>query len=184
MEDHQIIDLYWKRDPQAIEETRIRHGVGLHRIATGILRSHEDSEECVSDTYMTAWQTMPPVRPMYLFAYLAKICRNGALGMLDRRKAQKRYAEIVELSDELQSCIADHRQSDPADHAALTAALNSFLAKLSREDRMLFMRRYWYGDQIAELANAFSMGQSAVKTRLFRLRNKLKKHLQQEGFDL
>lgn len=184
MEDNRIIDLYWKRDPQAIEETRIRHGTALHRIAAGILRNQEDGEECVSDTYMTAWQTMPPIRPMYLFAYLAKICRNGALGMLDRRKAQKRYAEIVELSDELQSCIADYRQSDPADHVALTTALNSFLSKQSREDRLLFMRRYWYGDGIAELANTFSMGQSAVKTRLFRLRNKLKKHLQQEGYEI
>ena len=184
MKDTQIIELYWQRDPQAIEETKTSHGAGLYKIAMGILRSHEDSEECVSDTYINAWRSIPPARPIYLFAYLAKICRNCALGMLDKKQAAKRRAEIVELTQELQNCLSDDQQSDPVDRVALTTALNHFLGKLSREDRSIFLRRYWYGDKIKEIAQVFGLRQGAVKTRLFRLRQRLRSHLEEEGFEV
>jgi len=184
MEDTKIIELYWRRDPQAIDCSKEKYGKRLYRIAMGILRSHEDSEECENDTYFSAWHSIPPVRPQSLFAYLSKVCRNGALGMLDRKRAQKRQAELMELNLELQSCIPDRKQDDPADLVALTTSLNTFLEHLDSKDRKIFLRRYWYGDTIAELAQAFTMGQSAIKTRLFRLRQKLKTHLEQEGFDI
>ncbi len=184
MEDARIIELYWQRNPQAIEETKTQHGIGLHKVAMGILRNLQDSEECVSDTYLKAWQTIPPTRPIYLFSYLSKICRNTALSMLDHMGAKKRSAHIQELTVELQNCISDSRQGDPADYVALSAAMNGFLSELRREERLLFLRRYWYGDEIKEIAKMFSIGQSAVKTRLFRLRQKLKAHLEKEGFDL
>ena len=184
MEDARIIELYWQRDPQAIESSKVQYGKQIYRIAMGILRNHEDSEECENDTYFSAWCSIPPIWPDSLFAYLAKICRNGALSILDRKQAQKRRAELLELSLELQSCIPDRRQDDPADQVALTAVLNTFLESLNVKDRSIFLRRYWYGDTIAELAHRFSMGQSAVKIRLFRMRQKLKIYLEQEGYEV
>jgi len=184
MEDTRIIELYWQRDPQAIDHSKDKYGKQLYHIALGILRSHEDSEECENDTYFSAWRTIPPMRPQSLFAYLAKICRYGAFGILDRKGAQKRSSECTELSRELESCIPDRKQDDPADLVALTATLNVFLERLDSKDRSIFLRRYWYGDTVAELAQRFAMGQSAIKTRLFRLRQKLKNHLEREGFDI
>lgn len=181
MEDAQIIELYWQRNEQAITQTQNAYGRKLHVLADRILSSHEDAEESVSDTYLKAWQTIPPQRPVYFFAYLAKICRNFALGRLDWRNAAKRQADIVSLTAEMELCIPDRGVPDAMDAQYLGHVLNRFLAETDRESRMIFLRRYWYADSVAQIAARYGISQSKVKTRLHRTRNQLRACLEKEG---
>lgn len=181
MEDTRIIDLYWRRNQDAITETDRTYGRRLTALAENILRNREDAEESVSDTYLKAWDTIPPQRPKYLYAYLAKICRFFAFGRLDWKQAAKRQAEVVALSEEMELCIPDQRREDEQAAKEIGRAINAFLAGLSLENRLIFMRRYWYCESIAEIAERYQISQSKVKTRLHRLRNQLKGHLEQEG---
>lgn len=184
MEDEQIIGLYWSRNEEAITCTDAVYGKRLFRLAYQVLYITEDAEECVEDTYMNAWNAMPPGRPNYLYAFLAKICRNCAFGILDKRGAEKRRAEVVCLTQEMEMCIPDHRQELAREGAEIGEALNSFLATLTRENRILFMRRYWYLDTIEQISRRCGMSQSKVKTRLFRIREKLRAFLEKEGISL
>ena len=170
MEDEKIIDLYWERKDEAIMETQAAYGRQLQTIAQRIVQSYEDAEESVNDTYLAAWRTIPPKRPKYFFAYLAKICRNFAFGKLDWLDAARRKAEVVTLSEEMELCIPD-----------TSRALNAFLGTLTQENRRLFVRRYWYVDTVAEIAQRYNMSESKVKTRLHRIREKLRVYLMQEG---
>ena len=181
MTDDQIIDLYWSRNEQAIFFTDHIYGNRLLNLSGRILNSREDSEECVSDTYMKAWQTIPPQRPTYFFAYLAKICRHMAYGKLDWDNALKRKAEVVSLSEELQLCIPDRGWERKLEGEEIGHLLNEFLAVLPKESRMIFLRRYWYAESIAEIANQFSISQSKVKTSLHRTRERLRVYLEKEG---
>lgn len=181
MQDNQIIDLYWARNQDAITETDRAYGSRLHNLAEGIIRNHQDAEESVSDTYMKAWQTIPPQRPRYFYAYLAKICRNFAFGRLDWKNAQKRKAEVVALSQEMESCIPDTSREADREGKEIGQALNRFLATLTVDNRLLFMRRYWYCESIAEIAQRYNLREGTVKTRLHRLRAQLKTHLEKEG---
>lgn len=184
MTDAQIIELYWQRNQQALEETERSYGQKLYAQAKRIVASHEDSEEAVSDTYMTAWNTIPPQRPMYLFAYLARICRNHALAVLDWKNAAKRKADVVSLTRELELCIPDNRQQEQLEERELGRILNAFLGTLSRDSRLIFMRRYWYADSVAEIAERYSCSESKVKTQLHRTRKKLQRYLEKEGIFL
>ena len=181
MEDSQIIDLYFARKEEAITQTDLAHGRRLHGLARGILDSHEDAQECVSDTYLKAWETIPPTRPTYFDAYLAKICRFLAYGRLDWKNAAKRRAEVVELTAEMELCIPDMARERQMESQELGELLNDFLATLNADSRRVFLRRYWFGDSIEEIARRFGMGQSNVKTRLFRARNALRAYLEKEG---
>lgn len=181
MSDDQIIELYWTRNEQAIACTDHVYGHRLLNVAGRILNSHEDSEECVSDTYMKAWQTIPPQRPTYFFAFLAKICRHLAFGKLDWDNALKRRAEIVTLSEEMQLCIPDTLWERTVEGQEIGHFLNEFLAVLPKESRMIFLRRYWYAESVAEIAQRFGIGQSKVKTSLHRTRGKLREFLEKEG---
>ena len=181
MEDEKIIDLYWERKDEAIMQTQAAYGRQLQTIAQRIVQSYEDAEESVNDTYLAAWRTIPPKRPSYLVAYLAKICRNFAFGRLDWRDAAKRSAEVVTLSEEMELCIPDTRRDAAAEGKEIARALNAFLATLSPENRKLFVRRYWYVDTVAEIARRYGMSESKVKTRLHRIREKLRTYLAQEG---
>lgn len=184
MEDHQIIDLYWARNERAITETDAVYGSKLHALADRIVRSHEDAEENVSDTYMKTWNTLPPQRPVYFFAYLAKICRNLALGMLEHRNALKRNADVISLTAELEQCIPDRRVEDAMDGKEIGNLLDCFLTEISRENRMIFLRRYWYADSVQQIAERYGITQSNVKIRLHRTRGKLRAFLEQEGIAL
>lgn len=184
MEDGKIIQLYWDREEQAIRETEIKYGGRLGAIAYRIMNTHEDAQECVSDTYLTAWNTIPPQRPEYLFAYLAKICRNLCFGRLDWLNAAKRKAEVVSLTREMELCIPDRRLEDKIEGQELGEALNRFLGTISRENRMIFLRRYWFADSIEEIAARYDMSLSKVKTSLHRTRNKLSAFLAKEGIAL
>ena len=181
MSDDQIIDLYWARNEQAIACTDHAYGHKLQNLAGHILNRFQDAEECVSDTYLKAWQTMPPQRPSYLFAFLAKICRHLAFGKLDWDNAAKRNADVVTLSDEMQSCIPDGYWERKLEGEEIGQLLNEFLAATPKESRMIFLRRYWYGDTVAEIAKRYSISQSKGKTSLHRTRGKLKEFLEKEG---
>ncbi|MCI6729551.1 MAG: sigma-70 family RNA polymerase sigma factor [Candidatus Faecousia sp.] len=179
MDDNLIIDLYWSRSEAAISETDRKYGPYCRSIAYGILQNHEDSEECVSDTWLRAWEAMPPQRPNRLSAFLGKITRNLALDRFDYHHAAKRSAAFDQLLSELNECIPDRR--DDYAQLELTQLLNHFLRSLPREHRNLFLRRYWYCESIEDLAKRYTMSQSAVKSNLFRTRNKLKAYLEKEG---
>ncbi len=184
MEDGQIIQLYWDREEQAIRETERKYGIRLGAMACRIVNSREDAQECVSDTYLTAWNTIPPQWPEYFFAYLAKICRNLCFGRLDWLGAAKRKGEVVSLTREMELCVPDRRLEDRMEGQELGEALNRFLGTLSRENRMIFLRRYWYADTVAEIAQRYGITQSKVKTSLHRTRNKLSAFLEKEGIAL
>lgn len=181
MEDTQIIDLFFSRDQQAIQQTEKKYGRLCYHIAWNILSSREDAEESVSDTYMKAWENIPPTKPTFFYAYLAKICRFLAMGKLDWNNAAKRKAEVVALSDEMENCIPDLSREMQIQSQELGALLNEFLGTLSQENRQIFMRRYWYAESIAEIAQRFHLGESNVKTKLMRTRNALRTFLEKEG---
>lgn len=181
MEDEKIIQLYWARKEDAIAETDRTYGRKLHTLADNIVHSYEDAEESVSDTYMKAWETIPPQHPSHFFAYLAKICRNFAFGRLDWKNAAKRKAEVVALTQEMQLCIPDDSRSRNVEGKAISRAMNRFLETLSQENRILFLRRYWYVESIADIAARYGMSENSVKTRLHRIRGKLQTFLKSEG---
>lgn len=181
VEDSQIIELYWQRDETAIKETDIAYGRKLYVLADRIVDSHEDAEESVSDTYMKTWSVIPPQRPNYFYAFLAKICRNFALGKLDWNNAAKRKADVVSLTAEMELCIPDRRQEEQLEAEEIGKLLTLFLNAISRESRLIFMRRYWYGDSIEEIAVRYDISESKVKTQLHRTRTKLREYLAKEG---
>ena len=184
MEDNEIIQAYWNRDEQAIRETDSRYGCRLNALSFRIVNSHEDAQECVSDTFLAAWNSIPPQWPEYLFAYLAKICRNLSLSRLDWLNAAKRKAEVVTLTREMELCIPDSSNERHLEGQELGALLNRFLGTISRENRMIFLRRYWYADSIEEIAKRYHFTQSKVKTSLHRTRNKLSAFLAKEGISV
>lgn len=184
MEDQAIIALYWKRDQEAIRQTDLQYGSRLQHLAYSILFNEEDAKESVNDTYWKTWDTIPPKRPNYFFAYLAKICRYLSMGKLDWNRAQKRSAPIVELTAELERCIPDRQEEGRIQERSLKESLNRFLEGLSKEKRCIFLRRYWFGDSVKEIAQRYGIGESKVKTTLFRVRNQLRQHLLKEGFSL
>ena len=181
MEDDKIIDLFWVRDQTAIEETSTKYGGRLQRVVVKILYSHEDAEESVNDTYLSSWNSIPPQRPIHFFAFLAKICRFAAYGKLDWKTAQKRRAEVVELTDELETCIPDAAAQAAFDGRELGELLNIFLGTLDQEKRLIFMRRYWFEDTVKDIAGRYGIGESKVKTTLLRTRTSLRNFLEKEG---
>ena len=181
MKDDEIIALYFRRDEDAIRQTELAYGGKLYNLSYRLLWNREDAEESVSDTYMKAWENIPPTKPTFLYAYLAKICRFLAMGKLDWNNAAKRKAEVVELSDEMENCIPDLSREMQIQSQELGALLNEFLGTLSPENRQIFMRRYWYAESIAEIAQRFHLGESNVKTKLMRTRNALRSFLEKEG---
>ena len=181
MTDDQIIALYWSRKEEAIACTDHVYGNRLLNIAGRILNNREDSADCVSDTYLKIWTCIPPQRPTYFFAFLAKICRHLAFGRLDWNHAAKRRAEIISLSDEIQLCIPDDFGNKKLEGEEIGHLLNEFLAMTPKESRMIFLRRYWYAESVAEIAQYFGITQSKVKTSLHRTRGKLKAYLEREG---
>lgn len=181
MEDTDILDLYFARNEEAIRQTDAVYGRKLYRLADRILQDAMDSEEAVSDTYMKAWETIPPQRPDYFYAYLAKICRFFALGKLDWKMAAKRRAEVVSLTEEMVLCIPDRRKEAEVTAQEIGRAMNAFLAELPQESRLIFLRRYWFCDTIAEIAERYGISESKVKMRLHRTRTKLANYLNKEG---
>lgn len=181
MEDAKIIELYFRRKEEAIRETDAAYGRKLHSIANRILRSREDAEESVSDTYLKTWEAIPPKKPDHFFAFLAAICRRLSLNRLDWNTAAKRNAEVVTLTEEMAMCIPDVRGQRELEGKELGRVLDAFLESLPKESRMIFLRRYWYLDTIAGIAARYGMTESKVKMQLSRTRAKLSRYLEKEG---
>jgi len=181
MDDSKIIELFFARNEDAIRYTDEAYGRRLYRLADNIVKNGQDAQECVSDTYMKAWDTIPPQKPQYFFAYIAKICRNFALKRIDWMNAQKRKAEVIMLTQEMESCIPDVSREMEADARELGGLLDAFLRTLTPENRMVFMRRFWYADPIGEIAARYGLSESAVHMRLNRTKSKLALFLAKEG---
>ena len=184
MEDSKIIELLFTRNEDGIKHMDDTYGRRLFVLADNIVKNDEDAEESVSDTYMKVWDTIPPKKPMRLFAYLAKICRNFALKKLDWKAAAKRNAEVVSLTQEMETCIPDVTRDRELESRELGRILDAFLRTLSDENQMVFLRRYWYVDTIAEIAVRYGISESAVQMRLNRTRSKLAEYLAKEGIKI
>lgn len=183
MEDERIVALYWQRSEDAIAETAAKYGTYCHSIAFGILRNEQDAEECVVDTWLRAWNAIPPQRPNRLSAFLAKITRNLSLDRYRRRTAQFRgFGQLPLALEELEWSIPSPGSVESmAEAAELTASLERFLYSQSKEKRQVFLLRYWYFRTIEEIADQQQMSQNKVTSMLFRMRKELKKHLEKEG---
>ena len=183
MEDSKIIDLYWARKEQALAETDAKYGSYCRTIARNILRNFEDTEECVSDTWLHAWNSMPPQRPGILSAFLGRITRNLSFDRCKYQQAAKRGGGALPLAlDELGECIpASGRVEHELEKKELAAAIDRFLRTLPEKDCNLFLRRYWYVDTIAEIARQYGMTESKVKMQLSRTKEKLRIYLEKEG---
>ena len=184
MEDVRIVELFWERSETAIEETQRKYGRYCYHIAYNILFSNEDSEECVNDTYLRAWNAMPPHRPERLSAFLGKIVRNLALDRYDKKTAEKRSVGVELALDELEECIGDGDGVWNEDVQRLRTAINGFLAALPQRDRMIFIRRYWYVSPISQIATEFGAEEGNIKVILHRTRKKFREHLIKEGIEI
>ena len=183
MEDSKIIDLYWARKEQALAETDTKYGSYCRTIARNILRNFEDTEECVSDTWLHAWNSMPPQRPGILSAFLGRITRNLSFDRCKYQQAAKRGGGALPLAlDELGECIPSAQRVEYAlEQKELAAAIDRFLRTLPEKDCNLFLRRDWYVDSISVIADRYGMKENTVKSILFRTREKLRKFLGEEG---
>jgi RNA polymerase sigma-70 factor (ECF subfamily) len=185
LEDQAIIALFWARSQQAITETADKYGKRLHQLSMNILHNHEDAQECINDTYHAAWNTLPPQKPDFFFAYIAKLARNFSFDKYDYNHAKKRTAMIVELSQELERCIpASNEPERTFENAEIGAALSAFLREQPKQMRRVFVQRYWYAQSIRAIAEDCGISESKVKSMLFRMRGKLKIHLEKEGITI
>lgn len=186
MEDSRIIELYWERSESAIAETSNKYGRYCYSISHNILHNDEDAEECVNDTYMRAWNAMPPLRPNRLSIFLGKITRNLSLNKYKRFNAEKRgFGETPLALSELNDSIPSSSDLEQAtDDLLLVEALNGFLAEQPRKKRVIFVQRYWYLMPIRELAELYNSSESQTKSLLFRMRNELKTYLEKEGITI
>lgn len=182
MEDSQIIELYWQRSEEAIAATSQKYGRLCRRIAMNIVGNFSDAEECENDTYVAVWNAIPPTRPKIFSAFLSKIARNIALNRYEYNKAQKRNNEFDLILSELEECIAaKNTVEDAVEEGVVASMLDDFLETLSKEKRVIFVRRYWYSDSVKDIAKRMQITESKVKTVLFRTRKELQDYLEERG---
>lgn len=186
MNDEEIVELYIKRDENAIRQTQRKFGKRIINISKNITGSELTAEEVENDTYLRAWENIPPAEPRtYLFAFLARIARNLSISICRERSALKRNAMLVELSDEMEECIPSSVNVEAdAEGNMLLELINKFLFSKSEDKRNIFMRRYWYLDSVGEIAKRFGISESNVKTSLFRMRTELREFLEAQGIQI
>lgn len=184
MNDAAIIEAYFQRDENAIAMTKTSYGSRLLALAMRILQDRQDAEEAENETYFKTWQSIPPQRPLHFFAFLAKICRNLSLNMLEWKNAQKRSAEVVQLSAEMESCIADEAAPLEWESREIAQSIAEFLKQQSKENRVIFVSRYFMAESVDEIAGRLKISESKVKSSLFRTRNKLREWLRKEAIAL
>ena len=185
MEDIQIIGLFNQRDESAITETAKKYGAFCQSIAYNILTISADAEECVNDAYLQAWNAIPPQQPERLGAWLGKVVRNTAMNLWNKNHRKKRYSGMELLLSELEECIPSPVTVERAiEEKELTGFLNSWLASLSKTDRIIFMRRYWNGEAVYELAKDDRVTPAGIAKRMYRLRRDLRSALEKEGYSL
>ena len=185
MDDNNIIDLFWERSEIAIKEIETKYGNLCKHVAINILRSDEDAQECVNDTYLGAWNAIPPYRPKVLSAFLCRITRNLALKKYEYNRAKKRDVKMQLPIEELENCLlsASNIEED-YDAQYLAELMGDFLYTLTYEKRNVFIRRYWFLDSIVDISNRFEISESKTKSMLFRTRNELAKYIRKEGYPI
>ncbi len=185
MEDRQIVELYWQRSEKAISETDAKYGALCHRLALDLLGVHEDAEECVSDTYRTAWDSMPTQRPEKLRAWLCRVVRNISVDRWRKEHSRKRDRGLDVLLSELDDCVpAPGSVEATVEAAELACVIETWLRALPPEDRRLFLRRYFDSESVSTLAGAAGVTPGALAQRLYRLRLRLRAALEKEGVTL
>ena len=184
MDDNGILDLYFRRSEAAISETALKYGSFCQSIAMNILSNHEDAQECVSDTYLAAWNSSPPRRPSLFSAFLGKITRHLSIDRWRSRNAYKRGGgEMVLALEELEECVCGGESAEKLyERKELIVLFNRLLSQLPEAERNVFLCRYWYLDSIADVAEYFGYSESKVKSMLHRTRIKLRRALQKEGY--
>jgi RNA polymerase sigma-70 factor (ECF subfamily) len=185
MEDRAIIELYWARQEQALVETDRKYGAYCRTIARNILKNSADSEECVNDTYLRAWNTIPPQRPAILQVFLGTITRNLSVNRYRAAHTLKRGSGQLPVAlEELEFCLpASQSVEQQMESAELGRLIDGFLRGLPERDRYIFIRRYWYVDSVREIARRLRMSEGTVKSNLFRTRQRLKEMLAREGVE-
>ena len=185
MEDKEIIGLYWARDESAIAETSSKYGRLCFHIANNILANHEDSEECVNDTYLGLWNTIPKQRPARFPVFIGRIARNLALKKFEYLSAAKRNPEAVYSFEELGDCVSgsDYIENE-LENKRIEQTIDKFLWRQGEEKRNIFIYRYWYFDSISAICKRTGFSQSKVKSILYDLRQKLRKYLESEGIEV
>ncbi|MBQ9121666.1 MAG: RNA polymerase sigma factor [Clostridia bacterium] len=184
MEDKQIVELYFARDERAIRETEAKYGRLCFHIACNVLSDPSDAEECVSDTYLGAWNAIPPTRPNSLKAFLCKIARNLSLKRLESVERQKRSRDMTVSLTELEEVLPDACIAPEISDGEISVRISDFLRGEKADARNVFLRRYWFFDSIEEIAARYSFSQSKVKSMLYHTRKKLKEYLIKEGIEL
>ena len=186
MDDEKIVQLYCERNEQAIQETANKYGNYCNSIAKNILGNNEDAEECVNDTYLNTWNSIPPHRPKMLSTFLGKIVRNLAFNRYKHNHADKRGGgELPLVLDELAECVSgDDNIADAFVMKELVSAINEFLSTLPEVKRNVFIRRYWYTESIVDIAKSYDMESTAVSMMLNRIRSKLHNYLIERGYDI
>ena len=185
MTDMEIVALYWKRSEEAIACTMHKYGRYLLRLAQNILHIPEEAEECVNETYLSAWNQLPPDKPENLLPYLGRISRCLALNRYDFLTAQKRNVDFTVQLSELEDMLSTpDTPQQQYEYTELAAAISAFLRSQNKDTRDLFVRRYWYSDSIRDLAKRYGLRENTVKSRLLRTRQQLKGYLEKEGYAL
>lgn len=185
MDDSMIIDLFFERSQSALSETERKYKSFIYSIALNILSVKEDAQECENDTYLKLWNSIPPQRPDNFRAYIGKITRNSAISILRYNKASKRDSGAYVLLSELEDCLPDFSGTDSeADGKYLSELISFWLKTLSDEQRVLFVKRYWYGESISALSEQTGKSPARISSQLFSLRKKLKKELIEKGVSI
>lgn len=185
MDDEKIIELFWQRDERAIKETADKYGGFCFAIAFNILESKEDAEECVNDVWHRVWASIPPQRPEHFRAFLGRIVRNKAINRWHELRAKKRSAGLEALFDELEEVLpSGHTVDRELESREISEEISAWLKGLERSDRSLFIRRYWYGMPLKDLAAETDIRPARLAQRMHRLRLSLKKHLEERGITL
>ncbi len=183
MEDHQIVALYWQRNEHAIDATAAKYGRYCYTIALNILSSREDADESVNDTYMSAWERIPPHRPSVLSTFLGKLTRRISLNKWrDQRREKRGGGEVPLALEELSECIPSNQSTEAlVEQKELSQALDRFLDTLTKTERDVFVSRYWFLAKVQEISSRFGFTEGKVKSMLFRIREKLRTYLWEEG---
>ncbi len=182
MEDARIIDLFFERDQQAIQELDTKYGKACHRLSYNIVNNWQDAEECVNDAYLGAWNTIPPVKPDPLLTYICKIVRNISLNIYYRKKAAKRSSHYMVAMEEIEACIvAPNTVEAEIEARDLARIIENFLDTLTVENRVIFMRRYWFSDSYKDIAEFVGLTEKNISVRLTRIREKMRKYLIERG---
>ncbi|MBE6949923.1 MAG: sigma-70 family RNA polymerase sigma factor [Ruminococcaceae bacterium] len=185
MDDSKIIELFWERSERALEELSGKYGGYCRTIAWNILGSHQDTEECLNDTWLAAWDSIPPQKPRRLSVYMGRITRNLALNRRKSMTAQKRGGGQTEaVLEELRECLSGGTMDEQLDELVLRDAINTFLRGQRSRNRAIFLRRYWAMERVEDIAMDLGLGRGQTANILYRMRRELKKHLEKEGITL